>query len=162
MKKLMDKIAFCIDSIGGIAVLVMTLVVLLQVIMRYVFNTPMTWTEEFARYLFIYITFLGAALLVYERGHLYVEVIFGNLPGRMKTAVRLLIDFIIFGFSIYLIISSASSMLVSQGSRSTAMQIPMQYISLSVMAGAVLMTLFSLYNIFRDLQEWRKKGGEVS
>ena len=138
----------------------MTLVVLLQVIMRYIFNHPLTWTEELARYIFIYITFLGAGVLVYERGHLFVEVIFSNLPAGMRTAVQLIIDLIIFGFSLYLMVSSKVSMQFAGGSKSTAMQIPMEYISLSVMTGAVLMAVFSLHHIVDDIRRANRKEGK--
>lgn len=153
MKKIMDKLASVLESIGGIAVIVMTLVVLLQVIMRYVFNRPLTWTEEFARYVFIYITFIGAGLLVYQRGHLYVEVVFNNLHPKTKSIVQLIIDIVVFGFSAYLIRSSSVAMKFATGSKTTAMQIPAQYIGLSVMIGAVFMTLFSLYNITADVKK---------
>lgn len=160
MKKLMDRVAHCIESAGGAAILVMTAVVLLQVVMRYVFNTPLTWTEEFARYIFVYITFLGAGLLVYERGHLFVEVIFSHLPEKVKMTIQLCIDGIVLGFSIYLAVSSSAAMQFAKGSRSTAMQIPMEYIGLSVMLGAILMILFSLYNIVKDVQNIGGKGGK--
>lgn len=160
MKKILDKLSACITAVGGAAVLLMTLVVLLQVIMRYVFNRPLTWTEEFARYLFIYITFLGAGVLVYERGHLFVEVIFNHLPVKVKYIVQLVIDIIVFSFSVYLAFSSRASMEFASGSKSTAMQIPMEYIGMSVMTGAVLMAVFSLYHIARDLRGEGKREGE--
>lgn len=161
MRKLVDKLSLCIETIGGVAVLLMTVIVLLQIVMRYVFNTPLTWTEEIARYIFVYITFLGAGLLVYERSHLFVEVIFNSLSGRVKRSVQLCIDSIVLVFSVYLVVSSKSSMLFAFGSRSTATQIPMQYISMSVMIGAILMTIFALYNVVKDiLQISRKRGGE--
>ena len=131
MKKIIQKMSQGLEWIGGLMILLMTVVVLLQVIMRYIFNSPLTWTEEFARYLFVYITFLGAALLIYERGHLYVEIIFNNLPIRIRKILQLILDVIILGFSVFLTISAKASMDVAEGSFSTAMHIPMNYIGLA-------------------------------
>ncbi len=156
MKKRMDKFAHVIEIIGGIGILIMTLTVLLQVIMRYVFNSPLTWTEELARYLFIYLTFIGGGLLVYQRGHLFVEVIFNNLPDRVRKGIQIFIDAIVCGFSVYLLISAKTLMGIASGSYSTAMHIPMEYISFSVLLGAVLIILFSVCNIYEDLKNLKK------
>lgn len=157
MKKITDKLASCIAAIGGIAILAMTLIVLLQIIMRYVFNSPLTWSEEIARYIFIYVTFLGAGLLVYERGHLFVEVIFSKISGKAKTVLIFIIDLIVLLFSLYLLVSSRYSMRFAHGSRSTALQIPMEYIGLSVMIGAVLMILFSVCHVIEDIRTLFKR-----
>ena len=159
MKKAVKGLASIIEWIGGIAILVMTLVVLLNVIMRYVFSYSLTWTEEFARYLFIYITFLGAGLLTYERGHLFVEIIFNNLPHKTKKIVQLIIDAIVFGFAVYLVPSALTTMKVASGSFSTAMHIPMEYISMSVLFGALLIAIFALWNVVQDVKGM-KEGGE--
>ena len=103
MKKIMDKLASCIETIGGIAILIMTLIVLLQIVMRYFFNSPLTWSEEIARYIFIYITFLGAGILVYERGHLFVEVLFNKIQGKSKNVLQFVLDLIVLIFSLYLL-----------------------------------------------------------
>lgn len=160
MKKFIQKMSQGLEWIGGLMILLMTVVVLLQVIMRYIFNSPLTWTEEFARYLFVYITFLGAALLIYERGHLYVEIIFNNLPIRIRKILQLILDVIILGFSVFLTISAKASMDVAEGSFSTAMHIPMNYIGFSVLLGALLIILFSLWNIVQDVKGAFSRGGE--
>ena len=158
MKKFYDKLTKTISLIGGLLVLAMTLIGLLQVVMRYIFNSPLTWTEELARYIFVYITFLGASVLLYERSHLFVEIIFNNLKPAVKRIVQLIIDIIVCGFSVFLIFSSRTAMFFQKGSHSTAMHIPMQYIGMSVMIGAILMTIVAVYNIVRDIQNL--KGGE--
>ena len=75
-------------------------------IARFVFNSPFTWTEELARYIFVYITFLGGGLLVYQRSHLFVEVVFNVLPLAVKKIVQTIIDLIVGSFSAFLIYSS--------------------------------------------------------
>ena len=42
---------------------------LLQVFTRYVLNDPLSWTEEVARYLYVYIVFLGASAAISDRTH---------------------------------------------------------------------------------------------
>jgi len=167
MKKALGVLEKGIEYIGGFFVLIMTLVILLQVIARFVFNSPFTWTEELARYLFVYITFLGAGLLVYQRSHLFVEIVFNLFPSTVKKVVQMIIDLIVAGFSAYVIRSAVSLMGTSATHKSTGMGLPMSFVSLSVLIGAVLMLFYSLYNIYLDFKAFsgnntgaNERGGE--
>ena len=44
-----------------------------QVVMRYVFQSSLYWSEELARYLFVWQTWLGASLAVREASHIRIE-----------------------------------------------------------------------------------------
>ena len=67
---------------GVLAVLLVGLVgaVFTQVFSRYVLQASVPWTEEVARYLLIYLTFVGAAVAVREHTHLRVDFLVVRLP----------------------------------------------------------------------------------
>ena len=52
----------------------------LQVFTRYVLNAPLSWTEELARILFIWITFIGAAVIAKRSGHISIDFVTNLLP----------------------------------------------------------------------------------
>jgi TRAP-type C4-dicarboxylate transport system permease small subunit len=52
-----------------------------------VFNDSLTWAEEFARYLFIALVFLGAAYVIPENGHLRMDVIYASLPRKARKVI---------------------------------------------------------------------------
>ena len=119
-------------------VVVMTVVVLLQVIYRYLLAQPLHWSEELARYLFVWISVLGAALSVQRRGHFGMDFFFKMLPDQGR---RFLI------FIIYLLMGVVILVLLVQGiflvqktaaQQSPAMEISMgwAYACLPVGAGA--------------------------
>ena len=58
------------------------LTVLLQVFTRYVLGTPLTWTEEIARYLLIWTTFVAAAYVSARRLHISVDLLVSKLGER--------------------------------------------------------------------------------
>jgi len=68
-----------VNIITVFAFIVMVIVVLLQVIFRYVMRISVPWTEEFARYLLILITFVGGALAVRDKQHISVTAIIDKL-----------------------------------------------------------------------------------
>lgn len=53
----------------------MTILIFLQVLFRYVFKSSLSWSEEMARYLFIWLTFLGASIATREQTHINVSVL---------------------------------------------------------------------------------------
>jgi TRAP-type C4-dicarboxylate transport system permease small subunit len=64
------------------------LVVLLQVLMRYGLGTPLIWSEELARYLFVWISFIGWVLAARNKSHIRIAVVEQALPGRLKRPLR--------------------------------------------------------------------------
>ncbi|WP_129788701.1 TRAP transporter small permease [Promicromonospora panici] len=68
--------------IGLFAVLV--LVVVWQVFTRQVLSAPSTWSEELAKYIFIWLGLFGAALVFGERGHIAVDAVARRLPERAQ------------------------------------------------------------------------------
>jgi len=56
-----------------IALAIMVIVIFTNVVMRYVFNSSLSWSEEFARYLFVWFSWLGVSAGVKDKEHLRVE-----------------------------------------------------------------------------------------
>lgn len=64
-----------------------------EIIRRFAFSYSSSWGEEVARYSFIYLAWLGAALAVKNRSHIRIDVILNMLPNRGKTIMYILSDF---------------------------------------------------------------------
>lgn len=65
----------------------MTLIIFLQVIFRYFLMQSLSWSEEVARYLFVWLTFLGASVVARSRSHITVESVIHRIPGKTLRAV---------------------------------------------------------------------------
>lgn len=57
----------------------MTVLIFMQVIFRYVFKESLSWSEELARYLFIWLTFIGASIATREKTHINVAMFIDNI-----------------------------------------------------------------------------------
>ena len=72
---------------------VMTCLVILNVILRYVFNTGLSWSEEASRFLFIWVTFLGA-ILANDAGlhgeHMRMDFVVDKFHGVVRKIVEML------------------------------------------------------------------------
>lgn len=84
----------CIVSLS-----VMTVMIILQVIFRYVVQSSLSFSEEVARYMFIWSVFVGSALALKARSHVSIEIVVANLPRlpkRMAIVVSNLLSFIFY------------------------------------------------------------------
>lgn len=70
---------------------IMVIVIAYQVVLRYVFHASNAWSEELARYLFIYDVFIGSAIALRKNSHLQVDV-FLNLMKERNIFIPLLLQ----------------------------------------------------------------------
>lgn len=62
----------------------MVVLVFGNVVLRYAFNSGLTVSEEFSRWLFVWMVFAGAVLVLYENGHLGLDFIVNGLPRKLR------------------------------------------------------------------------------
>lgn len=66
---------------------VLVAVTLLQVYFRYFTGSSLDWSEELARYLFIWIAFLTGAVAIRRRAHIVVDLLVARMPVRLQRAL---------------------------------------------------------------------------
>ena len=87
MKRLLRLAERLIDAAAILVFSAIFLCVFIQVILRYVFNSPMTWSEELARYLFIWCAFLGWVIASRHNSHLAVNVAITRMGPRTQAGI---------------------------------------------------------------------------
>jgi TRAP-type C4-dicarboxylate transport system permease small subunit len=73
----------------------MAAMVFLNVVLRYGFNSGITWSEEMSRYFFVWLTFIGAVLTFAEHGHIGVETLVRRFGRRGRLACMALSNAVI-------------------------------------------------------------------
>lgn len=71
---------------------VMTCVVFVSVVFRYILDSPLTWSEELASLLFVWLTFVGAYVGFRTRSHIRIDTVAMFLPETLRRGVLLLAD----------------------------------------------------------------------
>ena len=66
----------------AIALALMVVLVFGNVVLRYAFNSGLTMSEEVSRWLFVWLTFMGAVVALREHGHLGTDALVSRLPAR--------------------------------------------------------------------------------
>ncbi len=144
----------------------MTALVSMQVIMRYVFSASLTWSDEAARYCFIWMTYLGVAYGVKKNAHVNVTVLSDALPDRFAPFLRIVSQLLVGVFA--LLIVYEGSFLVQKilrfGQKSSSLGIPMAWVYLAPMAGFGLVLVRLLQNLWfeaRGLLSGSSSAGDV-
>ena len=126
--------------------------VFMQVVMRYVFSSSLSWSEELARYLFLWQIWLGASYAVKEHRHLRIEIIQDLITDPSKKKYFELFVLILWlGFSIFLTYEgyNLSVMQFRNGQVSPAMRLPIGYAYSSVPVGCLQMSIRLVAEIIR-------------
>lgn len=84
MERWMNRYCRMLDFLMAAALAVMVAMVFGNVVLRYAFNTGITVSEEVSRWLFVWLTFLGAIVAMKNHGHLGVDMLVGRLPDWAK------------------------------------------------------------------------------
>lgn len=139
----MQRVLWFLETyFAGVLMLVSSLMIFLQVILRYVFSYSIIWVEEFARYSIVWFVFLGASLAVREGKHASVDVLIRLLPPRaqkffdvLDILISILFALVIawFGFRMVVRIQQI-------GNITPALRIPMYIPYLAIPIGALMMT----------------------
>lgn len=78
-----------------LAIVPLVTIVFSQVLFRYIFRAPPFWTEEAARYLFIWASYIGAAYAFKKKEHITLTVVEQYLPSRFKSIYKQLINIVV-------------------------------------------------------------------
>lgn len=127
------------------------IVVFAQVIWRFVFNDPFSWSEELARYLQVWIILLASSVCIHEGSHLAVDYLVHYLPFRHRKNLALLVTILMMVFVSVLIGAGIKMIITAQSQTSPALHIPMGAVYLVFPVAGTLMLLESL-NVF--LETW--------
>ena len=117
--------------------------VFLQVVLRYGFNSALTWTEELSGFAMVWAVYMGAALAVRERFHIRIMAGIVALPRKLALFFVVLADLIWLVFNLFMIRVSIEylGVLWERTSTSPSLGIDMVWPESIVLIGFVLMTL---------------------
>jgi TRAP-type C4-dicarboxylate transport system permease small subunit len=138
MRKLYDNL----EEIAGSALLiVLCLVATLQVVGRYLFATPLAWTEEFATIIFAWLVFVGCALALKKREHFVIEIFVDLLPGAPQRLVRRLALALVLLVSGGLVVFGIRLCLFNAHVHTPVLEVSRSWIYAAVPVGGLLMFL---------------------
>lgn len=132
-----ERLTVVLELISSGCVAIMGVLVIAQVVMRYVFNAPLTWSEELARIVFIYLTFMGIGAAYGRRRHMVVDSFVALLPLRIRKTLMSSVKILATIFLLAILIVTAQSMaeLSRMEFNTPALELSMAFVYLAIPLG---------------------------
>ena len=167
MRKLVSIIEKITDVVSGLlpawTVFVLMVMVLAEVITRYVLNAPLSIADEFGGFMLVGITFVGLAYTWKERGHVSVEIVTNILPPKIRQWVRFFTLILATLFCLPLIAGSYELLQDSMffGARSGSwMRTPLIYPQSVLLLGSVLLLLQLIAEVIKAVFALKNSEGD--
>jgi TRAP-type C4-dicarboxylate transport system permease small subunit len=131
-------------------VLVMTVLVIMQVLLRYLFSSAFSWSEEIARYLMIWVSFLGGGLALQQGMHIGVEALVSRLGTRSRRWVSLVSKVAVFAFLVVLAVGGLQLAWFVRNQSSPALFLSMSWAYGAAAAGGLFMAIQLFHSLVME------------
>jgi TRAP-type C4-dicarboxylate transport system permease small subunit len=141
-----------IDGINGLLLAVMFLITFWQIVARFLPGESTVWSEEVARFVFVWIVFLGAGTLMRDEEHIRIGVLTDRL-GRISGRVfRILSAILVIPFLLVLTWGGYLNMIQQWNTFAPTVDwLRLGYVYLSLVISGVLMLFYLLRSLYRNL-----------
>lgn len=161
--KWMHKLGDVLETVTlwflALGMAVMVVVVFAQVVARLTAGS-ITWSEELARYIMIYLTYVGASVGVRRKSHIAIEFINGRIPRKAEDAVDIVANLLCLVSCVVIFYFGVRLVNLTMAQKTPAMQIPMGIAYFAMVLGSLLMVVHFISNTVDSILDLSK--GEVA
>ncbi|MBA3058727.1 MAG: TRAP transporter small permease [Gammaproteobacteria bacterium] len=131
--------------------LAMVAIIFSQVLARYAFSDSLSWSEEAGRYIFVWMTFLGAAMAVRDRQHVSLDLVLKSLPYSLQKLLIMVSYISMLIFTAVVIYGGVKFVARGSSQISSALEIPMHYVYIVLPLGGILIFAYLIKNFYEDV-----------
>ncbi|WP_240033937.1 TRAP transporter small permease [Planococcus salinus] len=146
----MNILKKCEDIFVGSAILAATIVLFVNIILRYFFSANTSWAEEFIRYAMIWIAFIGSSICFRRGIHVGIDLLMNYFSGKGRTALQIYINLVSLVFMFFLIKYGYDLVMfsVSTGQITPSLEIQTFWIYLAIPLGALLSVIHIVHQTY--------------
>lgn len=148
LTRLCDLVTEAAKILIGSCMAAIVLITLAAVWWRYVLNAPIAWIEQVSNMLFIWIVFVGSAVLYRQKLHIAVDMFLDMLPSTLKAYAFWVIELMNLTFIVVLFVSSLKLSIDVLPNTTGALDITPAYYYLSAPVSCAMMMLYFVEKIF--------------
>jgi TRAP-type C4-dicarboxylate transport system permease small subunit len=148
---LIDRLGHWIDGLIALCLAVMVVMVFGNVVLRYVFNSGIAVSEEVSRWLFVWMTFLGAVVALKDHGHLGTDMLVGRLSPTGKRICLVISQLLMLGVTWLIFSGSLAQTKINLEVEAPVTGLPMAVVYASGIAFSVPAALLLLRELYRTL-----------
>lgn len=149
--RLVNSLMRRLEAVIGVILALMVILVFGNVVLRYGFNSGITVSEEVSRYLFIWLTFIGAVIAMHEHAHLGVDSLLRVLPRKGKLFCVVVSDLLMLVAVGLLFHGSWKQTVINMSTKSPVSEVPLAVIYVAGLVASVMMGVLILRNLYKVL-----------
>lgn len=130
----------------------MVVVVFGNVVLRYVFNRTWAWSEEIARFMLVYLVFLGAIIAMYRRQHLGIDILYKIVPPKVQKLFRIISGLLVSLALIAMVDGGRTMVELGMTWPAPATRIPYGYINAVIPLSAALMLFIVAGHLIQEFR----------
>lgn len=159
LKKILNNIE---EIIASGFIIVTTVLVVINVFMRYFLKTGLYWSEEVATASFVWAVFIGA-VAGYKKGkHIGVDILVNLLPSSIQKVVVIVVDLVLILLNGYMTYLAVVFISLSYIKPTAVLGISSAYISSALLVSFTWVTIYSVIFLVRDIRRTDySKGGDI-
>jgi len=154
--KIMDTL---MDTLLAILLFAIAVICIAEILSRTLIGPSIMWSNEASRYLFVYVVFVGAAVLTRDDDFIRMDLIQAKIPGKVRYYYDMVLQLLIICYAIVMLKNGYAFALKNGIQRSSAMHIPMNYLYMIMPVSGFMIILYALRNIVRETRKNFGKGG---
>lgn len=139
----------------GVTVLllsVVTVMVAVEVVLRYCFGSSLYVTEELTRYLMVWVVFLACSLAVRDNAHINIEIVANRLTGRARASYNLVAQLFLLSFLAFLVVEGVIALSFQMEQIIPTLNVAIFWFYLAIPVGGTLMILNLLQRMGENLR----------
>ena len=135
------------ELVGAVLVLAETCILFAGVVSRYVFNSPIMWTDELATFLFLWLAMVGAVVAVRRDGHMRLTTFVSWVEPNVRSWLATVAELVVIVFAIELLVPTMAYLKVQASTELITLQISDWYRVVALLVGAGLISLVALLRL---------------
>ncbi len=153
MKKVDEIVAKILYYSCAFLMFMMVTIIFTQVVSRYAFGKPLSWSEELGRYIFVWMSFLGMAVAMHKGSHVALDILVNKLKNVSKKILMVLNNLIVVFFGFILTYSGINLVKLGAKQTSPTLKIPMQFVYIVIPISGIILVYFVLSQTIQLLNQ---------
>jgi len=142
--------------IGQIILIFFVILSTLQVVMRCVFNNPLSWPEELSSIMLVWLVFIGATAISKRHNHVRVEILEEIVSEKFIRWLHVAYYIIIILYLVSIVVGGWELFQRLQYSRTPALRLPIKWVTVVVPITSVIMVIYYIKHIVKEILHSRR------
>lgn len=149
-KKVLDQVS---EKLSILILAIMVVLVTWQVVARYIFQSPIPWSEQLSKYLFVWLVLINGAYMFGQSGHMNISFFKEKMPVAVQKVLNVLIDLVILVFALTVLFwGGMMALKIGIPQKDAALTISMGYVYAALPISGGITVLYGIMNLIRSVK----------